>query len=79
MTIKFLHTPIEQIDQLCKEEQIVKVTISTYQTELYKKDGTLALVKTAAFGQTIKSSKDLIQFDNEDMKMLSRKVKHQLR
>lgn len=67
MTIRFLGTPIEQIDQLCKEEPMVKVFINTYAVE-YHPDGTAEVVQTGQFGSTIKSSKDLIQFDYEDMK-----------
>lgn len=80
MTIKFLHTPIEQIDQLCRDEEKVKVTIAVYNTEHYNDgSGPSALVKTSEWGQTIKSSMDLIQFDDSDMKKLSRETKHELR
>jgi hypothetical protein len=78
MTIKFFHTPIEQIDRLCKEEQIVRIMISTYQVEALK-DGTIVEIETGGFGGTIKSSKDLIQFDNEDMKVLTQKTKKEMR
>ena len=76
--IKFLHTPIEQIDRLCKEEEKVEVIINIYHTEYYR-DGTSELSQTGGFGGTIKSSKDLIQFDNEDMKKISKQTKHKLR
>lgn len=39
MKIKFLHTPIEQLDQLCRDEENVKVTIAVYNTEHYNDDG----------------------------------------
>jgi hypothetical protein len=60
----------------------VKVTIAVYNTEHYNNDddtGPSALVKTCEWGQTIKSSKDLIQFDDSDMKKLTKKIKHRLR
>jgi hypothetical protein len=79
MTIKFLHTPIERIDQLCKEEEKVEVVINIYRTEHYN-DGTPSqLVQKGGYGGTIKSSKDLIQFDDSDMKILSKGVKQKLR
>ncbi|MGA7368143.1 MAG: hypothetical protein WBX01_03370 [Nitrososphaeraceae archaeon] len=79
MTIRFLHgTPLDQIDQLCKEEEMVKVSISCYHTEHYS-DGTSELVLTSAWSSQIKSSKDLFQFDNKDMQILSKETKEDLR
>jgi hypothetical protein len=78
MTIKFLHTPLERIDQLCQEEEKVEVMINTYKTEYYN-DGTSQEVQTGGFGGTIRSSKDLFQFDDEDMKQLADHVKEKLR
>ena len=76
--------PIERIDQLCKEEEKVKITINTYKTNLYYGDKTglivnRELVQTGGYGTTIESSKDVFQFDNSDMKQLSKHVKRELR
>jgi hypothetical protein len=78
MTIKFLHTPLERIDRLCQEEEKVEVMINTYKIEYYS-DGTSQEVQTGGFGGTIRSSKDLFQFDDEDMKQLADHVKESLR
>jgi hypothetical protein len=78
MGIKFLGTPIEQFDQLCREEEVVKVSVSCYHTEK-NADGTEELVLSGAWGCQIKSSKDIIQFDYEDMKILTKNLKRGLR
>ena len=58
---------------------MVKVTISAYNTEHYN-DGTPSeLVLTSERSQQIMSSKDLFQFDNEDMKLLTKEIKRRLR
>jgi hypothetical protein len=71
MKIRFLGTPIEQIDQLIAEEEIVMVSIQTFKMEeLGHIDGstTMERVQTGGWGIQIRSSKDLIQFvdDKED-------------
>jgi hypothetical protein len=72
MKIRFLGTPLEHIDQLCNEEEIVKITVSTYKREVFAHPGgegdTLEEVQTGGWGCTIKSSKDLIQFVADDTK-----------
>ena len=42
LTIRFLGTPIEQFDKLCKEEEMVRITFSCYKVEEldYLLDGT---------------------------------------
>lgn len=74
----WLGTPLEQFDQLCKEEERVKITVSCYTTEKYK-DGTEEQILTGAWSQEIRSSKDIFQFDYEDMKLLTRDTKKGLR
>jgi hypothetical protein len=70
MKILFLGVPLEQIDQLCKEEEIVKVSISTYKREITGHVGgegdTLEEVQTGGWGIQIRSSKDMIQFVSDD-------------
>jgi hypothetical protein len=72
MKIRFLGVPLEHIDQLCNEEEIVKVTVSTFKREVFAHPGgegdTLEEVQTGGWGCSIRSSKDLVQFveDNED-------------
>jgi hypothetical protein len=72
MKIRFLGVPLEQIDQLCKEEEIVKVSISTYKREIFSHTGgegdTLEEVQTGGWGIQIRSSKDLIQFVGDETK-----------
>ena len=78
MTIRFLGTPLSTIDRLCSEEEIVKVSISTYNVEHYP-DGSAELVQTGEYGGRIKSSKDLVQFDYCDMKKLANDERKKLR
>lgn len=78
MTIRFLGNPLDQIDQLCREEEKVKVTISCHHTEVYN-DGTSEEVLTSASTREIRSSKDLFQFDYEDMKLITKQTKQGLR
>lgn len=75
---KFFHTPVEQIEQLCKEEEYVEVMINVYRTEHYS-NGISEKVLIGAYGGRIKSWTDLIQFDDSDMKKLSSKIKAELR
>jgi hypothetical protein len=79
LTIRFLGTPIDQFDRLCKEEEKVTITISCFSTEEYN-DGTPSeLVLTFQESWQILSSKDIFQFDYEDMKMLTENTKKSLR
>ena len=79
MAIRFLHgTPIEQIDRLCNEEEKVIIEISCYREEHYP-DGTSEWVKTGGWGSQIRSSKDLFQYDNEDIKVLTDAARESLR
>ena len=70
MKIRFLGTPLEHIDQLCDEEQIVKITVSTFKREMltHYEDGKTSIeeIQTGGWGVQIKSSKDLIQFIEDD-------------
>ena len=74
MGVKFLGTPIEQFDQLCKKEEIVKITIECFKREpLYSHntdvDGSATMeieeLQTAGWSQQIKSSKDIFSFDGD--------------
>jgi hypothetical protein len=72
LEIRFLDTTIEQFNQLVKEEEKVKVTISCYKTDHYN-DGTSEVVLTSAYTREIRSIKDIFQFDyDKDMKVLTR-------
>lgn len=70
MKIRFLGVPLEHIEQLCNEEEIVKVSISTFKREVFAHPGgegdTLEEVQTGGWGCEIRSSKDLIQFVEDD-------------
>ncbi len=69
MGIRFLGTPIEQFDRLCIEEEIVKITISCFKREeIGHPDGstTMEEVRTGDWGMQIKSSKDILQFVDDD-------------
>jgi hypothetical protein len=83
MTIKFLHMPLEWIDQLCKEKEIVMVSVECYERVqvTHDNDGSIVTEEwpTSSFGVSIRSSKDLFQFDDSDMKIMSDHVKHSLR
>lgn len=76
--------PVVRVSQtsftrLCEEEEKVEMMINTYRMEHYS-DGSSEWVQTGGFGGTIRSSKDLFQFDNdEDMKILSKEAKEGLR
>ena len=56
----------------------MKVTIETFKTELFG-DGTVQETQTGGYGRSIKSSKDIFQFDYEDMKLLTSETKRSLR
>jgi hypothetical protein len=81
MKIRFLGVPIEQIDQLCNEEEIVKVSISTFKREVFGHPGqestTLEEVQTGEWGSTIRSSKDLIQVVDDDKDEYDAKKKNE--
>lgn len=68
----FLGVSLEQIDQLIAEEDIVKVSISTFKREVFAHPGgegdTLEEVQTGGWGCEIRSSKDLIQFVADNTK-----------
>jgi hypothetical protein len=79
MTIRFLHgTPLEFSDRLCQEEQKVRIVVEVYRTETTD-DGFAKDVIVSKFGSTIKSSKDLFQFDDEDIRFLTEETKDKLR
>jgi hypothetical protein len=77
--------PLDQIDQLikeCREEEFVMISVEVYKREqVIHNDGVIkeeeALV--SSYGCGIRSSKDVFQFDDEDMKQLAPHVKKQLR
>jgi hypothetical protein len=85
--IRFLHTiDPELIDHLCKTSDFVQVTIAAYNyEEIIHPDGTdkpprsMELSKTLGATSQIKSSKDIVQFNSEDMKVLTEKTKKELR
>jgi hypothetical protein len=84
MTIKFLHMPLEWIDQFCKEHEneLVMVSVECYKRVQVTHDtGSIVTEEwpTSSFGVSIRSSKDLFQFDDSDMKIMSDHVKHSLR
>jgi hypothetical protein len=92
MTIKFLHMPLNRIDQLCKEHEneneLVMVSIECYKRVPVihhdTEDNGIDIIKiedwlTSSYGCGIKSSKDVFQFDDEDMKQLADHVKEELR
>jgi hypothetical protein len=86
-TIRFLHhIDPELIEHMCKNYDVVKVSIEAYDyEEMIHPDGTdnpprkMEESLKQYLGSTIKSVKDLIQFDNSDMKVLSKHTKRQLR
>ena len=80
MGIRFLGTPIEQFEQLIKEEEKVMITISCYKSEeLWTANSDIdnhhgptveiEQVLTAQWGQQIKSAKDIFQFDGDAAKV----------
>lgn len=94
--IKFLHFPLEKIDELCREAEKkgekVMIEINTYGKESIgsweydKETGKTVPVEKEDYtltgglgGCQIHSSKDLFQFDNEDMKLLDKETKKELR
>jgi hypothetical protein len=74
MKIRFLGSPIEDIDRLISElenGEYVKISVSTHKREVFSHPGgegdTLEEVQTGGWSCTIRSSKDLIQFvDDKD-------------
>jgi hypothetical protein len=78
MSIKFLHIPLEIIDRLCEEEEKVVILVNAYRTERHS-DGTIEERLIAGWGATIRRSKDLFQFDNEDIKTRTDDTKEKLR
>jgi hypothetical protein len=85
--IRFLHTmDPKTINLMCKLYDCVEVSIQSYDyEEIYIANGdgthTPKLEKEPRQGitGTIKSSKDLVQFDTTDMKRLSSRTKKELR
>jgi aminopeptidase-like protein len=82
--IRFPGVPLEHIDQLCSEEEIVKVSISTFKREIMGHyDGsnngktTIEEVQTGGWGCSIRSSKDLIQFVEDDKDEYNAKPKNE--
>jgi hypothetical protein len=91
MTVRFLHDhTLQEIDAFCKwaesQNQKVRVTFEMYEKEIvghvqpdlstvWKEEDNM----TFMFSHQIKSSKDLFQFDNEDIKILTEKTKEELR
>ncbi len=77
--IRFIHyVDPAMIDQMCKEFDFVEVSFNAYDNEKYS-DGTVYREQKAGLGAQIKSSKDVVQFDHEDMKLLTAKIKKELR
>ena len=70
MTIKFLGLSWDEINQLCREEEKVMITISCFKTEeLGHADGSVTKedVLTYSYGQQIRSAKAIpLQFDFDD-------------
>jgi hypothetical protein len=87
MTIRFLYyLDPELVDYMCNNHDVVEVTIAAYNYEevlTANGDGTykrkMERTQKAGFGSTIKSSKDVVQFDNSDMKKLSKHTKQRMR
>jgi hypothetical protein len=85
--IRFLHyTDPELIDYMCNNYDYVDVTFAAYNYEeilIANGDGThtrkLDRALQVGFSSQIKSSKDVVQFDHEDMKVLTAKAKKELR
>ena len=79
MGIKFLGTPIEQFDQLIKEEEKVTITVSCFKSEEMYYPGTdtdgvghtmeVEDTLTGQWSQQIMSSKDIFQFDGDAAKV----------
>ena len=78
MGIKFLGTDLASFDQLCREEEKVIISISCFKSEEIgypnsDVDGGTTMeieeVLTAQWGQQIKSSKDIFQFDGDAAKV----------
>jgi hypothetical protein len=83
----FLHyVEPELIEHMCKNYDVVKVSIEAYNyEEIIHPDGTdkpprkMELSQTWGTSYQIRSLKDLIQFDDSDMKILSKQTKRELR
>lgn len=75
MAIRFLgSTTLKEIDELCRNSDRTEIEINFYRYD----NGTNEMVQISGFGSTIRSSKDLFQFDNLDIKQMNRKLKHTL-
>jgi hypothetical protein len=84
MKIRFLGSPIEHIDQLIselEEGEYVKVSVSTHKREVFSHPGgegdTLEEVQTGGWSCTIRSSKDLIEFVEDDKDEYDAKTKNE--
>jgi hypothetical protein len=84
MIIRFLHMPLDRIDQLCKEHEneLIMISVECYKQVQVTHDNGIVKTEewlTSSFGYGIRSSKDVFQFNNEDMKILSEDIKQKLR
>jgi hypothetical protein len=85
--IRFLHyIDPELIEYLCNTYEHVKVSIEAYNyEEIIHPDGTdkphrqMELSQKYGFNYQIKSVKDFIQFDIDDMKILSKQTRKEMR
>jgi hypothetical protein len=85
--VKFLGTPIEQFERLCREEEKVTVVVSCFKSDkegLYHPDGTVTHedILVAQWGRRITSAKDIFTYDDEEvqgMKDLNDDTKEKLR
>jgi hypothetical protein len=87
--IRFIHDIDPQlVDHMCNNYNYVEVTFAAYDYEeilIPNGDGegthTRKLERTqkAGFSSQIQSSKDVVQFDSSDMKVLTQKTKKELR
>ena len=91
MTVRFLHHhTLDEIEQFCKYAkamgQKVRVSFAMYEMEtvgyvqpdlskVFKEEESM----TFMFSHQIKSAKDLFQFDNEDIKVMTDRTKEELR
>jgi hypothetical protein len=83
MGIRFLGTPIEQFDQLCKEAEKVMITVSCYKSEEtgYPNtdvDGNATVeiedAQTGGWGRQIRSKRDIFEFDYDSLDELIKSI-----
>jgi hypothetical protein len=70
LKVRFLGVPLEHLDQLIDQEEIVMINVQTFKMEEFgHTDGSTSVEKvlTGGWGVQIKSSKDIFQFvDDKD-------------